>query len=113
MRIRSSCDRRHGDLTLCRRSGIRRPTTRKASSWLPEREGLSLWLFRVGAGFDVGLEALDDKVRADSVEKLSRFLIDLACDIHGDAKLRAYGIGQKFVGGDAVDCPFLRNREGR
>jgi hypothetical protein len=54
---------------------------------------LTFWLFRVGAGFDVGLEALGDEVAPDTVDELCRFLVDLAGDIYGDAKFRACGIG--------------------
>src|ERR1700722_17395150 len=54
---------------------------------------LTFWLFRVGARFDVGFEALCDEMTPDSVDELSRFLVDLASDIYGDAKFRACGIG--------------------
>ena len=67
-------------------------------------EKLTFWLFQVGAGFDVGLEAFGDEMAPDSIKSLGGWLVNLAGDVHGDPELRACGIGQKFVGRDAINC---------
>ena len=102
MRIPCGCDGRHRFGTSSERNLLDQVAQKTIAGWAAlgcfaalsmTAVELTFWLFRVGAGFDVGLEALGDEVVPDSVDKLSRFLVNLASDIYGNAKFRACGIG--------------------